>query len=263
MLIYFDENHSISFFAVYTVLFLILWNVENLIGVTKNYDKWLHSSVNFWFILPGGILQALMGLCFYRVLVFENASRYGLSVLQPIIQIVVSFILLDFIYYLYHVVMHRLKLLWRIHAVHHSDSILNVSTSLREHPFETVIRLGLYMISVCILGPFIWIVLLHQFIQVIGKIIIHSNFRLPDKIDLLLSYLIVTPNMHHVHHHHQRPFTDSNYGDLFSIWDRLFGTFKYLSKNEVIFGLDRINKKKSKSINKLILIDIDEEGNLE
>ena len=121
--------------------------------------------------------------------------------------------------------MHKVKLVWPFHAVHHSDTVLNVSTSLREHPVETCIRLGHYMLSAWFLGTAFWIMTLHQFVQIISKIIIHSNFRLPDKLDKYLSYFIITPNMHHVHHHYTAPYTDSNYGDLFSIWDRMFGTY--------------------------------------
>lgn len=90
----------------------------------------------------------------------------------------------------------------------------------------------------------LWILALHQFVQIASKIIIHSNFRLPDKLDKYLSYLVITPNMHHVHHHFKQPYTDSNYGDLFSIWDRMFGTFTYLSKEQVQFGLDEVDQLK-------------------
>ena len=140
--------------------------------------------------------------------------------------------------------MHKVKKIWRFHAVHHSDVVLNVSTSLREHPVETVIRLSQYMAVSLFLGPMLWILALHQFVQIASKIIIHSNFRLPDKLDKYLSYLVITPNMHHVHHHFKQPYTDSNYGDLFSIWDRMFGTFTYLSKEQVQFGLDEVDQLK-------------------
>ncbi|MBK8279545.1 MAG: sterol desaturase family protein [Saprospiraceae bacterium] len=245
-------------FIVYAILFISLWNIENIFGVSKNYNKWSHSLINFWFIIPGYIIQGVLGAEFGVVLKFENSIGFGISSISTIWQVLIAFLVLDLFYYLYHVVMHRYNLLWKVHAVHHSDTVLNVSTSLREHPFETVIRLSLYILCCCAIGPLLWIILFHQFVQVLSKIIIHSNIRLPDKFDYLLSFVFITPNMHQVHHHFKRPYTDSNFGDLFSIWDRLFGTMMYLSKEQVIFGLDQVETEKSKSIKSLVLINLSE-----
>ncbi|MEO5581621.1 MAG: sterol desaturase family protein [Saprospiraceae bacterium] len=217
---------------------MICWNLENIFGVTVDYQKWKHCSTNFYFIFSGGLIQAFVGYFFIKIILFENEHHYGFSRIGAFIQVPVSFIFLDFVYYVYHVVMHKFKMVWRFHAIHHSDTILNVSTALREHPVETLIRLSQYLFFCVLIGPAFWIIALHQFVQVASKIIIHSNFRIPDRLDKYLSYLFITPNMHHVHHHHVRPYTDSNYGDLLSVWDHLFGTFTYLSKENVHFGLD-------------------------
>jgi sterol desaturase/sphingolipid hydroxylase (fatty acid hydroxylase superfamily) len=237
---FFSHPHQFTDVMIFTVLFLICWNLENIFGVTEDYKKWKHCSTNFYFILSGGLVQALTGYFFIRIIVFENEHHYGFSAMSDVRQVIFSFIFLDFIYYVYHVLMHRFKTVWRFHAIHHSDTVLNVSTSLREHPVETVIRLSQYMFFCVLIGPAFWIIALHQFIQVASKIIIHSNFRLPDRLDKYLSYIFITPNMHHVHHHHVRPYTDSNYGDLFSVWDHVFGTFTYLAKEDVQFGLDEV-----------------------
>ena len=239
---FFDFEHTLINIVFFAVLFFICWNLENIFGVTTNYSKWKHSAINFWFIIPGGILQGILGYYFLKFI--------------PITQLVIVFIVLDLAYYVYHVIMHKFKKIWRFHAIHHSDTVLNVSTSLREHPVETIIRLGQYMFFSLLLGSAFWIIALHQFIQIASKIIIHSNFRLPDKVDKYLSYFILTPNMHHVHHHYKMPYTDSNYGDLFSIWDRLFGTFTYLPKEDVQFGLDAVNDKESGNIKDLFTTKI-------
>jgi sterol desaturase/sphingolipid hydroxylase (fatty acid hydroxylase superfamily) len=85
---------------------------------------------------------------------------------------------------------------------------------------------------------------------------VHSNWRLPDNVDKWVSYVFLTPNMHHVHHHEEQPYTDSNYGDLFSIWDRVFGTFRYLPAHEVRFGLDveLFDNEEQLKFNKLIKV---------
>ncbi len=253
---FFSNQNPGIVIIIYTMLFLICWNLENIYGVTRKYKKWKHSSTNFWFIISGGLLQGMIGYIFVNMLLYENDLKYGLSTYSPMVQGLVVFIVLDFTYYIYHVVMHHYKKMWRFHAVHHSDTILNVSTSLREHPIETSVRLGQYMFFALLLGPEFWIIALHQFIQVVSKIIIHSNFRLPDKLDKYLSYIIITPNMHHVHHHFERPFTDSNFGDLFSIWDRIFRTFKYLPKENVKFGLDDVNNSQACKIKNLLTTNI-------
>lgn len=237
-----DESHKVLQLSVFIIVFLTCLNLEYFFGVSERNVRFKNLRTNFLFIFPGFIFQTVIGILFMKVLILENLHGFGLlnfmGIKSLIGQMVVSFIVLDFFYWLYHYLMHKMKFTWRFHAVHHSDKVLNVSTSLREHPVETTIRLTHYMLVVWCLGPIIWIVSLHQFIQVISKIIIHSNWRLPEKMDKYLSFLVLTPNMHHVHHHEKRPYTDSNYGDLFSVWDRLFGTFQYLSKEEVIFGLD-------------------------
>ncbi len=241
---FFSHAHPYIQTLFFTMLFLICWNIENFYGVTRNYKKFKTSSINFYFVLSGSFVQFIMGFLFVKILTLENIHQYGFSKLSNVTSIILTFICLDFAYYIYHVVMHKVKKIWRFHAVHHSDVVLNVSTSLREHPVETVIRLSQYMAVSLFLGPMLWILALHQFVQIASKIIIHSNFRLPDKLDKYLSYLVITPNMHHVHHHFKQPYTDSNYGDLFSIWDRMFGTFTYLSKEQVQFGLDEVDQLK-------------------
>jgi sterol desaturase/sphingolipid hydroxylase (fatty acid hydroxylase superfamily) len=238
----FAEGQNQIHFILFAIVFLVCWNLEHLFGVSKDYNKWKHSFTNAMFIIPGGILQVILGFIFIKVLNHENLigfgmlNKLGLTLVWQ--QIICTFIFLDFTYWLYHFLMHKIAFTWRFHAVHHSDKVLNVTTSLREHPMETIIRLGHYMLAVWFLGPLVWIVTLHQFIQIISKIIVHSNFRLPDNVDKYVSYVFLTPNMHHVHHHYEQPYTDSNYGDLFSIWDRAFGTFRYLSKEDVVFGVD-------------------------
>jgi sterol desaturase/sphingolipid hydroxylase (fatty acid hydroxylase superfamily) len=239
---YFAEGQNIWQVLLFAVVFLVCWNLEYLFGVTKDYNKWKHSFTNALFIIPGGLMQLALGAIFVKVLLWENANGIGLlprlNMSSNWQQIIVSFIVLDLFYWGYHFFMHKIGFAWRFHAVHHSDKVMNVTTSLREHPGETLIRLGHYMLGVWLLGTSFWIITLHQFIQIISKIIVHSNWRLPDNVDKWVSYLFLTPNMHHVHHHEEQPYTDSNYGDLFSVWDRLFGTFRYLPANEVRFGLD-------------------------
>jgi sterol desaturase/sphingolipid hydroxylase (fatty acid hydroxylase superfamily) len=240
---FFNQNHQNIQSGIFVAVFLACWFLEYYVSDSSFFPKKKHVLNNFLFSLSGAVIQVLVSVVFLKIILFENANNIGLipylNFKSGYLNILFAFIFLDFTYWLYHFLMHKIPVLWRFHSVHHSDSHLNVSTSLREHPFETMIRLGHYVLAVSFLGPALWIISLHQFIQIISKIIIHADLRLPEKTDRILSFLVLTPNMHQVHHHYVRPYTDSNYGDLFSIWDRMFKTFYTLKKEELKFGLDQ------------------------
>ena len=157
---------------------------------------------------------------------------------HPVILFIASFILLDLGEYVYHVIMHRVKRLWMFHVVHHSDTVVDVSTTLREHPGENIIRLLFTLLWVFLTGSLLWVLLLRQTIQVFTTLFAHMNYHLPQKTDRWIGLLFITPNLHRVHHHYQQPYTDRNYGDVLSIWDRMFGTFQNLPEEPLTFGVD-------------------------
>jgi len=100
-----------------------------------------------------------------------------------------------------------------------------------------------------------WIVFLYQTLSVVATQFNHANIVLPKKIDVFLSYFIVSPDMHKVHHHYVLPYTDSNYGNIFSIWDRLFGTFMTLDRDQLIYGVDtHMNPKEHNKLSNLLKI---------
>lgn len=151
----------------------------------------------------------------------------------------VGLLLLDLIgAYLVHLVEHKVKMLWRFHLIHHTDTWIDTTTANRHHPGESVIRFVFTTLGVLLVGTPMWLVFLYQTLSVVATQFNHANIALPKKIDTLLSYFIVSPDMHKVHHHYVMPYTDSNYGNIFSIWDRLFGTFKVLPREEIVFGVD-------------------------
>ena len=155
--------------------------------------------------------------------------------------------------YLPHYVQHKVKFLWKIHLVHHSDNNVDTTTGNRHHPFESVVRFVFTLVGVVILGVNMWLVFLYQSISVISTQFTHANININPKVDKLLSYIIVTPNMHKVHHHYQMPYTDSNYGNIFSFWDHLLGTFKKLDPFKIIYGVDTFfSKKENESIKNLL-----------
>ncbi|MGZ3881182.1 MAG: sterol desaturase family protein, partial [Flavisolibacter sp.] len=134
---------------------------------------------------------------------------------------------------------HKIRLLWRFHMIHHSDNNVDVTTGLRHHPIESVLRGVFFLVGVLVSGAPVYAVMFYQTFLVLSTQFTHANIRLPGWVDRALSYVFVSPNMHKVHHHWQQPYTDSNYGAVLSIWDRLFGTYQHLEPNEIRYGLDR------------------------
>ncbi len=140
--------------------------------------------------------------------------------------------------WLIHYLQHKIKWMWKFHLIHHADTYVDATTANRHHPGESVFRFIFTVIAVCITGAPIWLVFFYQSISVACAQFNHANITLPKKLDDALSWVIVSPNMHKVHHHYVQPYTDSNYANIFSIWDRLFGTFQILKREHLIYGID-------------------------
>ncbi|HRI59402.1 MAG TPA: sterol desaturase family protein [Saprospiraceae bacterium] len=237
------EASSLIQAVLFVLIFSALWNVENLIGLTQNYQKWRHALRNSVFVPTNLPVTFVLGLAFAAVTRWTSEHQFGLVHWLPglsnlAVIFAMSLVLLDLSEYGYHRVMHRYKLLWRLHLIHHSDHVVDVSTVLREHPAETTVRLLNTLFWTFLLGVPVWCLVFRQILQVVFTVGTHSNLRLPGRVDRVLSWMLVTPNMHHVHHHFQQPYTDSNFGDILSVWDRLFGTFARLDAHEVMFGVD-------------------------
>ena len=154
--------------------------------------------------------------------------------------IIVSFLTLDFFGgWLVHITEHKVPFLWRFHVVHHADNNVDVTTGLRHHPIESVLRGVFFFMGIFISGAPMYAVMIFQTILVLSTAFTHANINMPTWLDKTLGYIFVSPNMHKVHHHWKQPFTDSNYGAVLSIWDRLLGTLKSLDPKSIRYGLDR------------------------
>ncbi len=235
------SSQQIQLILFVGILF-ICWNIENIAALSLGYKKWKHAFLNVPFILTNIPGQFFLGIAFIKIIQWTGARHFGFNYLMNqknnFLLFAVSFLLLDFGEYVYHVIMHKVKRLWMFHIVHHSDSVVDVSTTLREHPGENIIRLSFTLLWVFLSGTLFWVLVLRQIIQVITTLFAHMNYQLPQKIDKLLGLILITPNLHHVHHHYKQPYTDTNYGDVLSIWDRLFGTFQRLPATSLVFGVD-------------------------
>ncbi|MFV8326052.1 sterol desaturase family protein [Flavobacterium sp. ZS1P14] len=226
----------------------IFWLIENAFPLFNfTYKKWQHASINIFLTFTTIVINFCLAFILLKSADWTIVNHFGILQWLPQrslgLYMIIGLLLLDLIgAYLPHLVEHKTKLLWRFHLVHHTDTWVDTTSANRHHPGESVIRFTFTILGVLIVGSPMWMVFLYQTISVVATQFNHANISLPKRLDTILSYFVVSPDMHKVHHHHALPYTDSNYGNIFSVWDRLFGTFMTLPKEEIIYGIDTHTK---------------------
>lgn len=155
------------------------------------------------------------------------------------LEAVLGLLLFDMWMYWWHRINHTVPFLWRFHRVHHSDPRMDVTTALRFHPGEIVLSTAARLFIVNVIGMDLWHLALYEVISLPIIAFHHSNISMPRRADGALRWIIVTPWMHWVHHSRLRPETNSNYASVLSVWDRIFGSYRYRPDPDAIsFGLD-------------------------
>jgi sterol desaturase/sphingolipid hydroxylase (fatty acid hydroxylase superfamily) len=220
------------------------WLIENAFPLFNfNYKKWQHAGINIFMTLTTIIINFSLAFILLKTSDWAIANNFGVLQWLPQMSLwlyaLIGLLLLDLIgAYLVHLIEHKVKFLWRFHLIHHTDTWVDTTSGNRHHPGESVIRFAFTTLGVLIVGSPIWMIFMYQTISIVSTQFTHANITLPKRLDVFLSYFIVSPNMHKVHHHFMLPYTDSNYGNIFSVWDRLFGTFMYLPKEKIVYGID-------------------------
>ena len=141
------------------------------------------------------------------------------------IEVILVILILDFAIWAQHLITHKVPLLWRLHQVHHADVDMDVTTAIRFHPVEIALSMLLKIGLVYLLGPAVLAIILFEIILNGTAMFNHANIRLPLAVDAAVRRVLVTPDMHRVHHSVLRHEHDSNYGFSLSIWDQIFGTY--------------------------------------
>lgn len=144
----------------------------------------------------------------------------------PAPQAVFTILINSFGFYLLHYLSHNVFWIWRLHSLHHSDHFVDATTSLRAHPLEQILNLAYSVLLTVVFGYSAGVLVFYYMIEAVIVIYSHSHIKLPQPVDRVLSKFFVTPTIHHIHHSSHMPETNSNYGNAFTIWDRLFGTFR-------------------------------------
>ena len=236
------------------------WLLEGPFPLFKfDYKKWKHAVPNFFFTMTTIIINFLLAFLLIQTSDWVVLNDFGVLKWLPnlplVIEVVIGVLLLDFIgAYLAHYTEHKIKPLWMIHLVHHSDHKVDTTTANRHHPLESLIRFSFTLLGVFIIGASMGIVMLYQSLSLISTQFTHANIKLPRKIDKVISYFLVSPDMHKIHHHYRLPYTDANYGNIFSIWDRIFGTYLDLDREKLIYGVDVFPDEKKNSRIKSLLV---------
>lgn len=160
---------------------------------------------------------------------------------------------LDFFSYLAHWLLHKLEWGWKFHCVHHSETEVDVTTAFRQHPGETIWRVLWQAVGIAALGIPFWVVPFYVTISGVNAMIEHANVRMSDRLDRWLRVFVVTPNMHKIHHSRFMRETNSNYSNIFSIWDRLGRTHTSSTDyRKLQYGLDGFDDRRKQAFGALI-----------
>jgi len=225
------------------------------------YQKWKHAKVNLILLTTTMIINALFGLVLAVVMVWAANNSIGFLYMVELplwLEVLLGIMLLDLIaQYFVHFLLHKVSFMWKFHMVHHSDTEVDVTTGTRHHPGDYVFREIFALMAILIGGIPFGVYALYRIITVIMTYWTHSNLNMPPALDKVISYVFVTPNMHKFHHHFERPWTDTNFGNIFSVWDRVFQTFVYDDPQKIKYGLDVLDDRTANDIGYQLKVPFD------
>lgn len=220
------------------------WIVESGIPLFNfKYNKVRHAGINLFFTFTTILINFSLAGILFKSSEWSTTNQFGLLHWAKIdnlwLQAIIGLLLMDLIgAYTAHYVEHKVKSLWRFHLIHHTDTWIDTTSANRHHPGESIIRFIFTCIAILIVGAPVWLFFMYQSFSVLLSQFNHANMKMPKKLDKIISYIIVSPDMHKIHHHYKLPYTDSNYGNIFSIWDRIFGTYLEMDRENLIYGVD-------------------------
>ena len=223
---------------------VFFWMLESIIPLFKfNYKRYRHAGLNLFFTLTTIIINFIFAFGITLTADWANDTHFGVLHIVELpswLFVLLGLMILDLISaYWIHYIQHQVKWMWKFHLVHHADTWVDTTTANRHHPGESVFRAVFTLIAVFVSGAPAWLVLLYQTLSAALSQFNHANIHLPRWLDTAIGWVLVSPDMHKVHHHYTQPLTDSNYGNIFSFWDRLFGTYIKVEKTaELKYGID-------------------------
>ena len=230
-------------------LIVLFYSLEHLLDAPFKFNKIHHHLMNnllMW------IAFLIVNFFWATVTVWSiewlNDHRFGLLYLVELpawIKLLLGVALFDFTTYWFHRMAHKVPLIWRFHRVHHGDTKVDASTNLRAHPVELILWFGFSnILAAGVFGLDLMSLALYFLIATPFFFLEHANLRFPVWLDKTVGLVVTTPNLHKIHHDQNQHYTDSNFSDIFILWDRLFGTFKYKPVTDIKLGLKEFEDEK-------------------
>ncbi|MBK5938936.1 sterol desaturase family protein [Halochromatium roseum] len=232
-------------------------------------QRWRHGLRNGTLAALNGAIGVLLAPLLLAVIAFAEQQgigllhwlsldqRLGAGPITTLIELALAILLFDLWMYAWHRANHEIPFLWRFHQVHHTDPAMDATTALRFHPGELIISSLLNPLIILALGMGLTQLILYKALMLPVILFHHSNLRVPSRWDARLRGLIVPPSMHRVHHSNIRAETDSNYGTLFSFWDRLFGSFRLRPDlDQIVFGTGHHDEPAWQTITRLLRLPL-------
>ncbi len=250
----FDNYGSVLLVTLFIILFLL----ESKFQLRKRVqNRWKRIIINFGVSIPSFVLLRLVFIPFMVWLAYKNEQwQFGLNYLYNApawLKALIAFILLDYSNYLWHIVLHKMPLMWRFHLVHHTDLDLDITTAFRFHFGEFIGSVFFRGVFVILIGISPLMVLIYEIVFDASNQFQHSNMKIPFRFEKILNKILVTPRMHGIHHSMKKRETDSNFSIIFSFWDRLHKTIKLnVKQNEIITGVAVYPDEKELTIGKLL-----------
>ncbi len=244
------EISSIISISWLVIVFMLEWLIPHFSGRTGRFR---HAAKNITLSIINAVIGSLLfASALVYVMNWAEEHSFGLLHIEGIpfiVKAIIVFLLFDLWMYLWHRANHRIRLLWLFHRVHHTDQQMDVTTAVRFHPGEIIISWILRFAVIPLLGMTPELFILYETCMLVVIFFHHSNIGLSEKWDKPLRYIIVTPNMHRVHHSIEWQETNSNYSSIFSFWDRIARTFQERKDTHTItFGLRILREPEWRSI---------------
>jgi sterol desaturase/sphingolipid hydroxylase (fatty acid hydroxylase superfamily) len=221
-----EQEFQLFRFAGFIAALAVALTLQHLRPQSRSMGAWRVNAA-LW-LTNGAVMGVVCGACACSVALWARAAGVGiLNLLHAPLAVatVVTVVALDAVSYGWHRANHRLAVLWRFHRVHHSDTTFTVSTGLRFHPGELLLSLPLRLTAVMVIGAPPAAIIIFEVTFAIANLIEHGNIALPRRMEERLGRLFITPAAHRWHHSRDRVALNTNFGTIFSFWDRLFATY--------------------------------------
>lgn len=223
-------------------VFALQYFFEHIYPQQREINEWKNERFNLGIGLLNLILSFIPAAFFVQWILFVENQDYGLLNQFSIpgwLKFIATVLVLDFWMYVWHRLNHTVSLLWRLHSFHHKDEKMNTTTALRFHVLELFLSYPGKAVVSFVFGIGYLPLLVYEVIFFISIVIHHSNIRISEKTDAIYRLLFASPLMHRIHHSNRWDETNTNYGAVFSFWDRLFSSWKEKPRDIIRFGIPK------------------------